>query len=72
MASRTWTYAVTFEAPESKAPETLRGTVCAGSAAPAVARAYREAARRRVGRTWDSVLVLIEKGRDGAAPKVEG
>ena len=58
---RTWRYAVTFEAPESKLPETIRGTVCAASAVPAVGRAVREASRARTGKTWDSLVVLLEK-----------
>ena len=60
-SARQWLYAVTFEAPESKPPELLRGTVPAGSAATACARAIREASRARVGRTWDSLVVVLEK-----------
>ncbi len=61
---RTWKYAVTFEAPESKPPETLRGRVFAASASGACRRAVAEASKARVGKTWDSLVVLLEK--DGA------
>lgn len=63
-ARQRWSYAVTFEAPESKPPETLRGSVPAGTAATACARAVREASKARLGRTWDSLVVLLEKTAD--------
>ena len=68
LSGRKWVYAVTFEKPESKAPETLRGTVCAGSAATACARAVREASKARVGSTWDDIVVLLEKVVEPAQP----
>ena len=58
---KTYAYAVTFEAPASKPPETIRGTIQAGTPYRALDKAAREAARRREGRTWDSLVVLLEK-----------
>jgi hypothetical protein len=58
-----WTYALSFERPESAAPETFRGEVFAASAGRALALAYREAARKRTLRTWDDVAVVLEQGR---------
>ena len=58
---KTFKYAVTWESPESKPPETIRGTIAAGSPYRALDKAAREAAKARTGRTWDNVVVLLEK-----------
>lgn len=58
---KTYRYAVTFEAPASKPPETIRGTIAAGTPYRALDKAAREAARAREGRTWDNIVVVLEK-----------
>lgn len=58
---KTWTYAVTFERPETMAPQTVRGEVQAGGLQSAVSKAAREAKKARPGQRYDSVLVLVEK-----------
>jgi hypothetical protein len=58
---RRWIYAVTFECPDTKPPETVRGVVSGRLAHTAASRAVREAFKARAGRTWESILVLLEK-----------
>ncbi len=58
---RSFKYAVTFEKPETAAPETFRGTIAAGSPGRACDLALREATKARVSRGWDSIVVLLEK-----------
>jgi len=63
-----WSYAVTFESPESQPPETRRGSCAAGSASTALARAFREAQKTRLGKRWESVVVLLERGKAAETP----
>lgn len=57
-----WKAAVTFEGPETQAPETIRVGVEAGSAATASARAIRQASKfRGKGKRYQSLHVLLER-----------
>ena len=62
-----WTYAVTFEAPRTRPPDTVRGGVLAGSAYRAASLAIREAKKARSGKRYESLLVLIEPAGDADA-----
>jgi hypothetical protein len=56
----TWTFAVTFES-DTQPPETIRGTVEAGSFGPAASRAAKAAKRQHHGRRFRSVVILLER-----------
>ena len=56
-----WTYAVTFESPLTRPPDTVRGSVEAGSAYRAASLAIREAKKARPRMRFDSLVVLIER-----------
>jgi hypothetical protein len=60
MAKR-WSYAVTFESPETRPPHTIRGEVVAGSAPTASSRAIREARSKIPGIRFASLVLLLEK-----------
>jgi hypothetical protein len=59
---KTWNYAVTFETPETRPPDTIRGTCASTSPAAALARAFRAATKQRKGQRWESLVVLLERG----------
>jgi hypothetical protein len=69
---KTWNYAVTFETPETRPPDTIRGTCDAGSAATALARAFRAAKKSCKSRQWESLVVLLERGDSTVASQEEG
>ena len=59
---RRWKYAVTFEQPLTRPPETMRGGVVeAEQPQSAVSKAVREAKKARRGQRFDSLVVLIER-----------
>ena len=55
-----WRYAVTFERPETGAPQTVRGQVEAGTAYRAASIAVREAKKQTPRKRYDNLLILIE------------
>lgn len=60
----TFEYAVTYEF-ETRAPLTHRGTVEASSAAPASARAHREARKVLHPRGWSSCVCVLSQVASG-------
>jgi hypothetical protein len=58
---RRWKYAVTFEQPLTRPPETVRGMVEAEQPQSAVSKAVREAKKARRSQRFDSLVVLIER-----------
>ena len=60
-----WNCAMTWES-ETQPPETVRGSVEAGSVHTAAARAVRLGQRQRPGKRYASVVVLIERAGDPA------
>ena len=58
-----WVYAVTFEQPMTRPPETVRGVVEAGGLQSAVSKAARAAKKAKPGQRYTSVVVLVEPER---------
>jgi hypothetical protein len=56
-----WTVAVTFESPETQAPQTVRVSVEAGSPSTAASRAIREARKALPKRRWEYLSILMER-----------
>jgi hypothetical protein len=57
---RRWLYAVCYEAPNSRPPETLRGEVVAGTSYTACSRAIKQANAEKTTRGFTSLVVLLE------------
>ena len=60
--ARRWQYAVTFEQPSTRPPETVRGVVVVNSPSGAVSKAVREARRAKPGQRFESLVVLLQRG----------
>jgi hypothetical protein len=60
---KAYRYQVTFEHPV-KPTETIKGTVLTTTPYRAADKAVRTAMEQRRGRTWDSIVVLLERGTD--------
>ena len=58
---RRWDFALTFEQPMTRPPETVRGVVEAGSLQMAASNAVRVAKRAKPGQRYDSVVILLER-----------
>jgi hypothetical protein len=58
---------VTFENPTQAAPATVRVETDARSVTAAVRKAIVAAKRQMPGRRWQSLVILVERGRPGQA-----
>lgn len=63
MPSKPFRWAVTFENPETRPPDTVRGQFVAATLRQAASRAVQEATKRKTSRGYTSVVILIEVDR---------